>query len=865
MKILKYALYALGAVVALLVVAVLIITATFDPNQYKPQIVQLVKDETGRTLAIVGDIKLKLFPKIGAQVGKVTLSERGSDQTFAGVETAQVFVALLPLLSKHVVVDEVRLDGLTANLVKLKDGTTNFSDLAGGAKSEPKPQTKPAPPGGPAPVNLDISGVRITNAHVTWKDQTNGNDVALDLTELKTGRIAEDIPSKVEMNLAIKGAQPKLDLKAALSGVLTFNLAKQHYGFKSLDANLQGAALAYRGIAVTLKADVDADGAAQHVRIVQLTLDGKAAQGSNSYNVKLSAPTIESSPELLAVDGLAGTASAVLGALQLTDSDFKAPHLRVNLAGQTVALEGLALNAKGKSGADNVEIHLQAPKLDVSPEHAKGESATLTAKLDGAQRNANVVVKLSGAEGSAKALKIAAFSVDVDARQQDNTIKGTLGTPITGNLETKVFELPRIVADFTVGGPTIPQKSMKVPLSGWVRADLGKEGVAADLTTKFDQSNIKAKLGLEKFAAPAYTFDVVIDQLNVDKYMPPKEKAPAGGSKPESKGKEPEKPIDLSALKDLNLDGKLKVGQLQVDNIKAANVRVDLKAHNGRLDVNPLAATMYQGTVAGALMVNANTNQYAAQQKLTGISIGPLLRDAANKDVLEGKGNVTLDVTTKGTLVSELKRALNGTARMELRDGAIKGIDLAGAVRAVKSKLGGQDAEGSGSQKEKTDFSELSASFALKNGVAHNEDLSLKSPFLRVTGAGDVDIAADSVNYVVKTGVVASMAGQGGKELGDLKGLSIPVRVSGPFDALKYKVEFSQMTRGASQEALKETAREALRESVKKQLDKGQLKDLGKLLGNEQKSGTQSGDTGANQPAKRPEDQVKDRLRGLLR
>ena len=186
-------------------------------------------------------------------------------------------------------------------------------------------------------------------------------------------------------------------------------------------------------------------------------------------------------------------------------------------------------------------------------------------------------------------------------------------------------------------------------------------------------------------------------------------------------------------------------------------------------------------------------------------------------------------------------------------------------MRSVKAKFGGQDAEGSGSQKEKTDFSELSASFAIKNGVAHNEDLSLKSPFLRVTGAGDVDIAADSVNYVVKTGVVASTAGQGGKELGDLKGLTIPVRVSGPFDALKYKVEFSQMIGGMSKEALKETGREALKETVKKQLEKGELKDLGKLLGSDQKSGTQSGDTGANQPAKRPEDQLKDKLRGLLR
>jgi len=196
-----------------------------------------------------------------------------------------------------------------------------------------------------------------------------------------------------------------------------------------------------------------------------------------------------------------------------------------------------------------------------------------------------------------------------------------------------------------------------------------------------------------------------------------------------------------------------------------------------------------------------------------------------------------------------------------LKDGAIKGIDLAGAVRSVKAKFGGKDAEGSGSQKEKTDFSDLSASFVIKNGVAHNEDLSLKSPFLRVTGAGDVDIAADSVNYVVKTGVVASTAGQGGKELGELKGLTIPVRVSGPFDALKYKVEFSQMIGGMSKEALKETGREALKETVKKQLEKGELKDLGKLLGSDQKSGTQSGDTGA----KRPEDQLRDKLRGFLK
>ena len=324
-------------------------------------------------------------------------------------------------------------------------------------------------------------------------------------------------------------------------------------------------------------------------------------------------------------------------------------------------------------------------------------------------------------------------------------------------------------------------------------------------------------------------------------------------------------------MKPLNLNGKLQVGQLQVNNIKAANVRVGMRAKGGLLDVEPLAANLYQGAAAGSISVNANNNHFVIKQKLTGIAIGPLLRDAADKDILEGKGNVALDVTTNGNLVSAMKRQLNGTARMELRDGAIKGIDLAGAVRTVKAQFGAKDAEGSGSQAQKTEFSELTATFAIKNGVAHNDDLMLKSPFIRVTGAGKVDVGADAVDYVVKTSVVGTTTGQGGKELSELKGLTIPVRVAGPYTALKYKVEFSQMIGSASKEALKEAGAQALKEVTKGKLDKDQLKDLGKQLlgGGGAKSGTQSeagGQPGAAaEPSKKPEDQLKDKLKGLLR
>ncbi|HTS53969.1 MAG TPA: AsmA family protein [Burkholderiales bacterium] len=880
MKALKYLLYAIGALIVLLLVAIGIVFALFDPNDYKPQIVQLVKERTGRTLTISGDIKLKIFPKIGAAVGKTTLSERNRDRVFAGVDEAQVYLALIPLFSKQLVVDQVRLDGLRADLIKHKDGSTNFSDLTGaeaGEKKAPEQPRQEAPKpqaATKASIKLDVSGIRITNSRVTWLDESNGNDLAIELVELKTGRVAERVPSPVQLDLALRGAKPKADLRAKLLGVLTLDLANQQYSFKGLDAKLSGSALDLTGITAALKADLEAEGAKQLVKVSGLSLDAKANRGKDSFDLKLSAPRVQSSPEAVEVEALSVSATGSAAGVTLTESSLKTPMLRVNLAANQVLLRGLALAAKGKLGLDNLAVNLSAPKLEITKDRASGESASLAAKLAGPERTADVTLKLSAVEGSAKALKIAALVLDIDGKQKDNAVKGTLSTPISANLETRVFELPKIDAQFTVTSPSIPQKTAKVPLSGTVRADLGGERVTANIAAQFDESHLKAKLGMTRFATPAYDFDIDIDKLNLDKYAPPKQKS-AQGEKPvepttpapKAKEKEAEKPIDFSPLKALNLDGRVKIGELIADNIKASSVRVDMRAKSGKLDVDPMQANLYQGALKGSASVNANTNQIAVRQALSGISIGPLLRDAVRQDILEGRGNVDLDITTTGNTVSAFKQALNGTASLSLKDGAIKGVDLAGAVRSIKSKLGGQDAEQSANTAQKTDFTELTASFTIKNGVAHNGDLSAKSPFVRISGEGDVNIAQDNLDYVVKAAVVASTAGQGGKERAELTGLTLPVRIYGPYDALKYKLQFSQMLSGANKEALKEMAKEALKEG-----GKVQLKDLGKqLLGGEKAPGP-SGDQPANgdqaqpaQPAKKPEDALKEKLKGLLR
>jgi AsmA protein len=854
MRYLKFVLLGVAAMLLLGAIGVAVLVATFDPNDYRPQIVALVKAQTGRDLAI-GDIGLTVFPSIGAELKQVSLAQRSGEGEFAGVSEAQVHVALWPLLSRQVVVDEVRLDGLRANLVKHADGTTNFDDLLQPREEKPAQAPQPAQA---KPVHLDIQAIRVTNARVTWRDKTNGNDLAVELSELSTGRITENQPTAVRLAASVQGAQPKLAVRAQLDGTLDFDLQAQRVHFAGMNLKLGGDALDFTGIDVALSADLEALAQAQRVALSKLALAAKAARGGDRYDVKLSAPTIESTPEGLKVDGLMVNAAGTVAGMQLADAVLKVPALQMNLAQSRLLIDNLGLTAQAKSGADTIALDLSAPRLDLTPEHAAGESAVLNAKLGGPQRSGEVSLRLSGIEGSGKALRIGALILAIDVRQQADAIKGELRTPVTGNLEARVFELPRLQGSVAVASPSIPGKTVQVPVSGSVRADLGNERVGVDLVTRFDESNIKAKAGISGFAAPAYDFDVAIDRLNVDRYLPPKT-AQAEGGKPPAQPAGKEEPIDLSALKPLKLKGAVRVGQLQASNVKASNVRADIRAKDGRLSVDPLVASLYQGTAKGALGVDANANRFSVKQTLSAISIGPLLRDAADQDILEGRGSVALDLTTQGNLVSALKQALDGTARIELRDGAVKGVDLAGAMRRVKATLGAGDMEGSGGAKQQTDFSELTASFTIRKGVAHNEDLNLKSPFIRVTGSGDVDIPRNSLDYVVKTTVVGSVAGQGGREAAELKGLTVPVRVAGPFDQLKYKVELSKMVRGTTKEQL-EAGREALQGAAR-----GKLEELLGGKGEQAPAQGEAGDQAQQAAPKRREDQVKDALKGLLR
>ncbi|WP_019142257.1 AsmA family protein [Noviherbaspirillum massiliense] len=788
-KIVKYIAIAIASLIVLLLIGAAIIAATFDPNAYKPQIIRLVQEKTQRTLAIPGDIKLTFFPKIGGKLGKASITEHNSNTEFASIDGAKVSLALIPLLSKQVVVDKVQIDGLQANIRRFKDGTSNFDDLLSKDKEKPAEQADQSKQ---QPVRLDIDGIDITNSRILYDDQQQERKIELANLNLETGRIANGVPSKLQLSADVSGDKPAVNARVDVKTGFTMDTVRKQYALKGLDAQVKGRLADFSDL--VLKAAGDADLDPEHKRFaldgIQFSISGK--QAGRSIEAKFDAPKLAITDKQVSGGKLSGDARMSEGARTI-NANFSAPSFEGSP--QAFKIPSLAL-----------DVAIREDKLDAK--------AKLAAALEG-----NIDKLLF----SSPQLRLT-----LSGKQSDTALDGELTTPFTADMTAKTISLPKIAAAFRLPNPGGGMLDFKA--DGNANANLDKQTLAAVLKGKLDQSNFDAKLGLTKFSPAAYNFDIGIDQIDLDRY---KRKTAAAAPQTEtSKGGAPEQPLDLSALHKLQAEGKLRIGALKAANVRMANVRADLHAANGKADINPLAANLYGGSVAGSLSATASTPpRIAVRQNLSGINIGPLLKDAIGKEQIEGKGNVQLDVTASGATVSQMKKGLNGNTSLSLRDGAVRGVNIAQVIRNAKAKIGalrGNEAPqtGTGSATEKTDFSEFSGSFRITNGVAHNEDLNLKSPLFRIGGAGDINIGESKLDYLVRTTVVSSLQGQGGPELQALKGVTVPVRLSGPFDAIGWRVDFAGLASELAKQKLDER-KEELQSKAQKALgdQKGKVQE----------------------------------------
>ena len=249
-RFLKLAACTAGGVLLLLLAGAAAITLAFDPNAYKSDIIALVKREHGRTLAIPGAIKLTLWPRVGADLGHITLSERDSESLFAAVDSARLSVALLPLLQRDLVIDRIDVRGIDATVVRYPDGSMNTGDLTSERAAGAGARTSSAR------VRLAIDSIRVGNARVLFDDRKAGRTFDISHLNIDSGPIARGVASRMALSANVRVSKPALHTALTITTKFLPDRERRHITFTDTAANLD---FVFKEAKARLKGTIEVD------------------------------------------------------------------------------------------------------------------------------------------------------------------------------------------------------------------------------------------------------------------------------------------------------------------------------------------------------------------------------------------------------------------------------------------------------------------------------------------------------------------------------------------------------------------------------------------------------------------------------
>ena len=316
-------------------------------------------------------------------------------------------------------------------------------------------------------------------------------------------------------------------------------------------------------------------------------------------------------------------------------------------------------------------------------------------------------------------------------------------------------------------------------------AHAGQETTLTDAALTLDSITARGRIALISQENKRLRIDGALSagMVDVNPYLP----APAAAQGVAQAGVEvdtawPTTPLDLSGLRALDANLQLTLEGLKFQRMTFSNVALALRVANGAADARLSRISLYDGGGTARLIADGSgaAARIAVELDAQNVQAETLLRDAIGFDKIAGRGRLRASLVGTGATQAALMHSWNGALSFNFNDGQWKGVNLAQVARTVQQALTGQ-AAGAASA---TDFAELSASFAVSNGVAATQDLRLLNPLVRLDGQGLIDIGGQSIDMRIAPRAVRSLQGQGGDAT--VAGLGIPFRVSGPWAHVRF-------------------------------------------------------------------------------
>lgn len=379
-----------AGLVALVVIIILaggaILGAFFDPNEYKPEIEKAALEQGGIELKVNGDIGWSVFPWLGLEVNKIDLKFPGKSD-LASLNQAQIAVRLPALLSGNVEMQSVVVDGLNLNLIKSKDGQTNWAvaeqkgDDKKAESNDSGNDSSGSSESGPA-LAINIDSIQISNGNIRYLDETTATEAKISNFNMLSGQVVTNAFFPIELSFnatqSVSGEQ-QISADGKLKAELFLNLEQQQYKVKGLDSQLTLAGKPLNGNSLTLAtaADIDADLAAQALNLNNLKLGVANLNANGAIAVKnFAAPEISGNLNVAAFDLNKLLASLGQPAVKTTDPDvLKAISFNTELGGpaNTVTAKTLQLKLDDTSfngdaafnlANGNISLNLQGDKLN---------------------------------------------------------------------------------------------------------------------------------------------------------------------------------------------------------------------------------------------------------------------------------------------------------------------------------------------------------------------------------------------------------------------------------------------------------------------------------------------------------------------
>ncbi|KNZ31755.1 MAG: hypothetical protein AD742_14765, partial [Methylibium sp. NZG] len=732
------------------------LASVFDPAPHQSAAIDWVKARHDRTLAIDGPVRLSLFPRVEVRLSGLTLSEAGSAQPFAAVDELALGVEWLPLLRRRMVVDRIDARGVRVVLLGDAKGRRNFDDLL-------RPTTPPAPTS-PTQTNgaardatptFDLHRIRLSTVQARVKDEAAGIDGELVLKELSTGRIESQRESALHLVAQFGFKAPAL--KGELSGSTRFT---PDFGTGSL--RLSGMSLAYKG---------DAPGASSIDALLKGALAWDGARSS------------------LSASGLNLRVSANAAGLRLVGSTLAVDHFALDAARRAFAIGQLQLRVKGSQGGSLLALDLDWPELDVSGDSLRGSA--LAGKLTyGNALPLAVTFKSDAPSGNFDNVRVPAFEARLTSSAAARRIVGGLRSELVLQPQKRTALLDKIDLQLRLDEPGL--KPLTLALTGMATATAATGGNTRWNLLGDVNANAFSTEGTASLAGitPNVKAQVRFNLLDLNAMLAP----PAAGATDSA-------PIDLAPLRSVNGSLGVRVGSLALRQYRATDVALDATLDAGMLRVSHFRGRAWGGVVDGSFFADARASRLALKAGADGVDLNAVLKDVAAKELIDGTGRIELDIESAGRTQAELKSRLKGSATLLARDGALRGTNLARAVRPAKPPLSlnlNQDTLIRANRTDRTEFQELAASFRIDAGFARATDLALKSPALRAVGDAAVDIVKGRLDARLKTSFTDAPRSQDGAELTALRGTTLPVQINGPLDAVQWRLEWSAAVAGAA-------------------------------------------------------------------